>query len=153
MFRHLFLLCCSPLEQAQFLISLTSSFAHNISSSTLHPFVLVLLSSSSFNPSLLSFPRCLTPFPTSYPQPSSPSNAAGPSRAGERPPLLWEEVAGSGGLVGPGGICSSDSCTPACGCREAQHRGSALPFHLEDFFGVIVGGINSFGNICCHIIL
>lgn len=127
-----------PPEQAQFLlISLTASFAENISSS--HVYIFVLLSSFTPNlplqPQLAFCPALPPPSPMSSAQPPAPSAAAGQSGARKCPPLPWVEEAGIGGLVGPGWVCSGYSCMPACGCRETQHHESVLPLHLEDFFG------------------
>lgn len=109
----------------------------------LHRFLLpvcIFLSSSSFTPKLPLQPQLsfcpASPSPISHVLHAVPSSAAaGPRGAGKCPPLPWEEVLGLGGLVGPGGICSGDSCTPACRCRGSQHHESALPLHLEDFVG------------------
>lgn len=127
----------------------------------LHTFFLpvcIFFSSSSFTLKLslqlqlASCPTSLSPICHILQQSSAPSAAAGPSSAGKYPPLPWEEVAGLGGLVSPGEICSSNSCMSACGCRETEHHKSVLPLDLEDFVGVILGEIICLENICCHTI-
>lgn len=113
---------------------------------------LLLLSNFPFSSSLLPVPHHFLPSATSSTQSPAPSAAAGPSTAGKCPPLPWEEVAGLGGLVSPGEIYSSNSCMPACGCRDTQHHKSVLPLDLEDFVRVISGEIICSENICCHTI-
>lgn len=112
---------------------------------------LLLLTSFPFSSSLLPVPHHFPPSATSSTQSPAPSAAAGPSSAGKCS-LPWEEVAGLGELVSPGEIYSSNSCMPACGCRETQHHKSVLPLDLEDFVGVILGEIIHLENICCHTI-
>lgn len=119
--------------------------------------VCIFLSSSSFTPKLPLQPQLsfcpASPSPISHVLPTVPSSAAaGPSGARKCPPLPWEEVVGLGGLVGPGGICSGDSCAPAAGA-EGPCTMNLYSLCVWKIFWVIVGGINSLGNICCHIIL
>lgn len=145
-----------PQSRLNSLSSLISGFAPNISSSSLHLFVLLFF----YAQAPPSTPTCFLPhvaFPY-LPCPLCSPHLLLLLRDKAVPENIflcqWEEVAGKGRLVVLEGICSSDSFTPACRCRGTQQHESVFPLRFEDlFWGVIVGGINSLRNICCHIIL